>query len=319
VKDGEFDFDKLQEVTRIVTRNLNRVIDKNYYPTEAARKSNMRHRPVGIGVQGLADVFQMMGLTFDEPKAREINEHIFMALYYASLTESCQLSKEEGPYETFQGSPASKGLLQFDMWGIKPMVAFNVLKEDIKTHGLRNSLLVAPMPTASTAQIMGNNEAFEPYTTNIYLRRTLAGEFVMVNKHLVRDLQKIDKWNPTIKNEIIRAGGSVQGLGGIPETLKNIYRTVWEIPQKSILDMAADRGAYIDQSQSLNIFMENPTVAKLSSMHFYGWKKGLKTGMYYLRTRAKAKPQQVTVTPPTDEEKLACSLANPEGCMMCSG
>jgi ribonucleoside-diphosphate reductase alpha subunit len=318
VKDGEFDFDKLQEVTRIVTRNLNRVIDKNYYPTEAARKSNMRHRPIGIGVQGLADVFQMMGLTFDEPKAREINEHIFMALYYASLTESCQLSKEEGPYETFQGSPASQGILQFDMWGIKPMVAFSVLKEDIKTHGLRNSLLVAPMPTASTAQIMGNNEAFEPYTTNIYLRRTLAGEFVMVNKHLVRDLQKIDKWNPTIKNEIIRAGGSVQNLD-IPLDLKHIYRTVWEIPQKSILDMAADRGAYIDQSQSLNIFMENPSVAKLSSMHFYGWKKGLKTGMYYLRTRAKAKPQQVTITPPTEEEKLACSLANPEGCMMCSG
>jgi ribonucleoside-diphosphate reductase alpha subunit len=319
VKDGEFDFDKLQEVTRIVTRNLNRVIDKNYYPTEAARKSNMRHRPIGIGVQGLADVFQMMGLTFDEPKAREINEHIFMALYYASLTESCQLSKEEGPYETFQGSPASQGILQFDMWGVQSNPMFDVLKESIKQHGLRNSLLLAPMPTASTAQIMGNNEAFEPYTTNIYLRRTLAGEFVMVNKHLVRDLQKIDMWNPKIKNEIIRAGGSVQGLGGIPETLKSIYRTVWEIPQKSILDMAADRGAYIDQSQSLNIFMENPTVAKLSSMHFYGWKKGLKTGMYYLRTRAKAKPQQVTVTPPTDEEKLACSLANPEGCMMCSG
>ena len=323
VKDGEFDFTKLGEVTRIVTRNLNRVIDKNYYPTEAARKSNMRHRPIGIGVQGLADVFQMIGLSFDEPRARELNRNIFEMIYYAALFESCVLAQEEGPYETFAGSPASRGILQVDMWGVQTNPMFDVLKESIKQHGLRNSLLVAPMPTASTAQIMGNNEAFEPYTTNIYLRRTLAGEFVMVNKHLVRDLQKIGKWNPQIKNEIIRAGGSISQIDGIPLDLKHIYRTVWEIPQKSILDMAAARGAYIDQSQSLNIFMENPTVAKLSSMHFYGWKKGLKTGMYYLRTRAKAKPQQVTVNPlvpiPTEEEKLACSLANPEGCMMCSG
>jgi ribonucleoside-diphosphate reductase alpha subunit len=319
VKDGEFDFTKLADVTRVITHNLNRVIDKNYYPTEAARKSNMRHRPIGIGVQGLADVFQMMGMSFDEPRARDLNRDIFEMIYYAALFESCQLAAQEGPYETYEGSPASQGILQFDMWGVQSNPMFDVLKESIKQHGLRNSLLVAPMPTASTAQIMGNNEAFEPYTTNIYLRRTLAGEFVMVNKHLVSDLQKIDMWNPKIKNEIIRAGGSVQGLSGIPETLKSIYRTVWEIPQKSILDMAADRGAYIDQSQSLNIFMENPTVAKLSSMHFYGFRRGLKTGMYYLRTRAKAKPQQVTVTPPTDEEKLACSLANPEGCMMCSG
>jgi ribonucleoside-diphosphate reductase alpha subunit len=325
VKDGEFDFTKLADVTRVITHNLNRVIDKNYYPTEAARKSNMRHRPIGIGVQGLADVFQMMGMSFDEPRARDLNRDIFEMIYYAALFESCQLAAQEGPYETYEGSPASQGILQFDMWGVQSNPMFGVLKESIKQHGIRNSLLVAPMPTASTAQIMGNNEAFEPYTTNIYLRRTLAGEFVMVNKHLIRDLQKLDKWNPTIKNEIIRAGGSVQGLDGIPETLKSIYRTIWEIPQKSILDMAADRGAYIDQSQSLNIFMENPTVAKLSSMHFYGWKKGSKTGMYYLRTRAKAKPQQVTVTPaasspaPTEEEVLACSLANPEGCLMCSG
>jgi len=328
VKDGEFDTHKLVEVTRIVTRNLNRVIDRNYYPTEAACKSNMRHRPIGIGVQGLADVFMMLGLSFDEPKARELNKQIFACVYQSALEESCQLAKEEGPYETFAGSPASQGILQFDMWG-QTNTLFDYLKEDIKKHGLRNSLLVAPMPTASTAQIMGNNEAFEPYTTNIYLRRTLAGEFVMVNKHLVRELQKLDMWNPTIKNEIIRAGGSVQGLDGIPETLKNIYRTVWEIPQKSILDMAADRGAYIDQSQSLNIFMENPSVAKLSSMHFYGWKKGSKTGMYYLRTRSKAKPQQVTLPPtaqqlssplaPTQEEVLACSLANPDACAMCSG
>jgi len=325
VKEGEFDFDELGRVTRVVTRNLNRVIDKNYYPTEAARKSNMRHRPIGIGVQGLADVFMMLGLSFDGPKARELNTSIFRCIYMQAVWESFTLAEEEGPYETFQGSPASQGLLQFDLWD-KEDHAFDTHKERIAKHGLRNSLLIAPMPTASTAQIMGNNEAFEPYTTNIYLRRTLAGEFVMVNKHLVKDLQKLGMWNPQIKNEIIRAGGSVQQLD-IPDELKVVYRTVWEIPQKSIIDMAADRGAYIDQSQSLNIFMENPSVAKLSSMHFYGWKKGLKTGMYYLRTRAKAKPQQVTVTPPaataasspTEEEKLACSLANPEGCLMCSG
>ena len=321
VKHGEFDMGMLGKVARVVTRNLNRVIDKNYYPTEAARKSNMRHRPIGIGVQGLADVFMMLGLSFDEFKARELNKAIFRCIYMQAVWESFTLASEDGPYETFQGSPASQGLLQFDLWG-KEDHAFDEHKKRIAKHGLRNSLLVAPMPTASTAQIMGNNEAFEPYTTNIYLRRTLAGEFVMVNKHLIRDLQKLDMWNPAIKNEIIRAGGSVQGLDGIPETLKAIYRTVWEIPQKSILDMAADRGAYIDQSQSLNIFMENPSVAKLSSMHMYGFSRGLKTGMYYLRTRAKAKPQQVTITPvlpPSEEEVLACSLANPEGCLMCSG
>jgi ribonucleoside-diphosphate reductase alpha chain/ribonucleoside-diphosphate reductase subunit M1 len=318
-----FDLEKLQEVTRVVTRNLNRVIDKNYYPVPEARESNMRHRPIGIGVQGLADVFQMMGYSFDEPAARDLNKRIFTTIYHSALEESCQLAKEEGPYETFAGSPASQGILQPDMWDPE-FKGFQYIRGMIKSFGLRNSLLVAPMPTASTAQIMGNNEAFEPYTTNIYLRRTLAGEFVMVNKHLVRDLQKLGMWNQRVKNEIIRAGGSVQTLDGVPDTLKEIYRTVWEIPQKSLIDMSADRGAYIDQSQSLNIFMENPTVAKLSSMHMYGWKKSLKTGMYYLRTRAKAKPQQVTITPvsspsPTDEEKLACSLANPEGCLMCSG
>jgi ribonucleotide reductase alpha subunit len=323
VKDGSFDLDKLHQVAKVVTRNLNRVIDKNYYPTEAARKSNMRHRPIGIGVQGLADVFQMLGLSFDEPKARELNKEIFQQIYRAAILVSSDLAAEEGPYETFEGSPASKGILQPDMWGVNTE-SFAFLKQCIAKNGLRNSLLVAPMPTASTAQIMGNNEAFEPYTTNIYLRRTLAGEFVMVNKHLVRDLQKIGKWNPQIKNEIIRAGGSISQIDGIPLDIKHIYRTIWEIPQKSILDMAADRGAYIDQSQSLNIFMENPSVAKLSSMHMYGYHRGLKTGMYYLRTRAKAKPQQVTVTPqavtaPTEEEVLACSLANPEGCLMCSG
>jgi ribonucleoside-diphosphate reductase alpha subunit len=313
---SDFDWDKLHEVTRVVTRNLNRVIDKNYYPTEAARKSNLRHRPIAIGVQGLADVFMMMGYSFDEPAARELNELIFRSIYLAALQESCELAMSEGTYETFRDSPADKGKLQFDLWG-KTDHIFGKVKEDIHLWGLRNSLLVAPMPTASTAQIMGNNEAFEPYTTNIYLRRTLAGEFVMVNKHLVKDLQKINKWNPQIKTEIIRNGGSVQGLD-IPDKLKEIYRTVWEIPQKSIIDMSADRGAYIDQSQSLNIFMENPTLAKLSSMHMYGWKKGLKTGMYYLRTRAKAKAIQVTV-PVESAEALACRRDNPEGCLMCSG
>jgi len=321
-----FDFGELHDVTRVITRNLNRVIDKNFYPTEAARKSNLCHRPIGIGVQGLADVFQMLGLSFDEPKARKLNTGIFEAIYHAALTESCELAKEEGPYETFQGSPASQGILQPDMWGKESNEFWNEIREKIKTHGLRNSLLVAPMPTASTAQIMGNNEAFEPYTTNIYLRRTLAGEFVMINKHLIKDLQKLNLWNPQIKNEIVRNGGSISQIDGIPLNLKAIYRTIWEIPQKSIIDMAADRGAFIDQSQSLNIFMENPSMAKLSSMHMYGWKKGLKTGMYYLRTRAKARAQQVTVpveklstAKPTEEEKLACSRENPESCLMCSG
>ena len=319
VKGDQFDFDKLYEAARVVTRNLNRVIDRNFYPTEAARKSNMRHRPIAIGVQGLADVFMMLGLSFDDPKARELNKGIFEAVYHSALAESCELAKEEGAYETFKGSPASEGILQPDMWGLETNEFWNEIRDQIKTHGLRNSLLVAPMPTASTAQIMGNNEAFEPYTTNIYLRRTLAGEFVMINRHLVRDLQKLNLWNPQIKNEIVRAGGSVQALE-IPSNLKDIYRTIWEIPQKSIIDMAADRGAYIDQSQSLNIFMENPSLAKLSSMHLYGWKKGLKTGMYYLRTRAKAKPIQVTVpVAPTPEQILACSRENPESCAMCSG
>jgi len=311
VKDGEFDFDELGRVTRVVTRNLNRVIDRNFYPTEAARKSNLRHRPIAIGVQGLADVFQMLGLPFDSDKARWFNKQIFEWIYHEALVESCQLAEEEGPYETFQGSPASQGILQPDMWGPE-FKKYNIIREMVKTHGLRNSLLVAPMPTASTAQIMGNNEAFEPYTTNIYLRRTLAGEFVMVNKHLVKDLQKIDKWNKETKDQIIRDGGSVQALD-IPDKLKDIYKTVWEISSRTIIDMAAERGPYIDQSQSMNLFVENPSTAKLSSIHMYSWKKGLKTGMYYLRTRAKAKPVQVTLDPEV------CRRDNPDGCLMCSG
>jgi ribonucleotide reductase alpha subunit len=314
-----FDYEKLHEVTEVITRNLNRVIDRNYYPTEPARTSNLRHRPIAIGVQGLADVFMMMGIPFDCEQARTINKLVFETIYHAALTASCRLAQEEGAYETFEGSPASQGVLQHDMWGQEASLKhdWNVLRMMIKSFGLRNSLLVAPMPTASTAQILGNNEAFEPYTTNIYLRRTLAGEFVMVNKHLVKDLQKLGMWNQQFKNEIIRAGGSVQNLAGFPDDLKAIYRTVWEISQKTIIDMSADRGAFVDQSQSLNIFMENPSLAKLSSMHLYGWKKGLKTGMYYLRTRSKAKAQQVTV--PLEMTAEACRRDNPESCQMCSG
>ena len=319
VEEGEFNFARLHEVAQVVTRNLNRVIDGNYYPTEAARRSNLRHRPIAIGVQGLADVFMMMGLAFDEPKAREMNEAIFEVIYCGALHASCQLASKDGPYETYEGSPASQGLLQFDLWGKKPE-GFDGIKALIGLYGLRNSLLVAPMPTASTAQILGNNEAFEPYTTNIYLRRTLAGEFVMVNKHLVRDLQKLGLWSKAVKDSIIAANGSIQHIDGLPDKLKAVYRTAWEIPQKSLIDMAADRGAYVDQSQSLNIFMENPTLAKLSSMHMYGWRKGLKTGMYYLRTRAKAQPIKFTLDPAAVKAAvLACSRENPEACMMCSG
>jgi ribonucleoside-diphosphate reductase alpha chain/ribonucleoside-diphosphate reductase subunit M1 len=315
-----FDLSEFGACVARVVENLNKVIDKNYYPSQCAENSNMRHRPVGLGVQGLADVFQMLGLAFDAPEARELNRNIFECMYYSALSSSCALAKKSGPYETFLGSPASEGQLQFDMWGVTPsdLWSWSSLKKDIKKYGLRNSLLVAPMPTASTSQIMGNNECFEPYTTNIYLRRTLAGEFVMVNKHLIRDLQAIGKWNPDIKTEIVRNGGSVQALD-IPDKLKAVYRTVWEIPQKSLIDMSADRGPFVDQSQSLNIFMEDPTSAKLTSCHFYSWKKGLKTGLYYLRTRPKAKPIQITVpVAPTEEQKLACSLANPESCEMCS-
>jgi ribonucleoside-diphosphate reductase alpha subunit len=312
VTDGEFNHAKLHEVTRVVTRNLNRVIDTNFYPVEEALRSNFRHRPIAIGVQGLADVFMMLGLAYDEPAARKLNTAIFETMYHAALTESCELAKVDGAYSTFRGSPASKGVLQCDLWGVTPADDWDwkELREDIQTHGLRNSLLVGPMPTASTAQILGNNEAFEPYTTNLYLRRTLAGEFVVINKHLVKDLTALGLWNKDLKNEIVRDGGSVQNLT-IPDVLKARYRTAWEISQKSVLDMSADRGAYVCQSQSLNIFMENPTMAKLSSMHMHGWKIGLKTGMYYLRTRAKARAQQVTVP------ILACSRDNPD-CAACS-
>ena len=300
IEDGDFRMDKLHAVTRILTRNLNRVIDKNFYPIEEARRSNMRHRPIGIGVQGLADVFAMMGYPFDSNEARDMNARIFETIYHAALEESCSLALAEGPYETFQGSPASEGILQFDMWENPPMSGmydWDALRESIKKVGLRNSLLVAPMPTASTSQILGNNECIEPYTTNIYLRRTLAGEFVVINKHLVRALEDVNLWSTDMKNEIIRAGGSIQGIPTIPQEIKDLFKTVWEIKQKVLIDMARDRGCFIDQSQSMNLFVENPTASKLSSMHMYAWKSGLKTGMYYLRSKAKARAVQFSLDP----------------------
>ncbi len=297
VQDGQFDHNKLFEITYQVTRNLNRIIDRNYYPIPEARNSNMRHRPIGIGVQGLADAFILLRFPFDSPEARALNQEIFETIYYAAATASKDLAKEDGPYETFAGSPASQGKLQFDFWGVTPSNRWewDVLKEEIQAHGLRNSLLLAPMPTASTAQILGNNECFEPYTSNIYTRRTLSGEFIIVNKHLLHDLNRLGLWNDDMKNRIIAANGSIQHIHDIPENLKALYRTAWEIPQRSIVDMSADRGAFICQSQSLNVFMENVNTAKLTSMHFYAWEKGLKTGMYYLRTKAATDAIQFTV------------------------
>ena len=299
--DGTFDHDKFHKTVRIVTRNLNRVIDRNYYPVETARNSNMKHRPIGLGVQGLADVFALLRYPFDSPEAKQLNIEIFETMYHAAITESNQLAKEEGVYDTYEGSPMSEGLFQFDLWKENTTFSgrydWSKLKKLVGKWGVRNSLLVAPMPTASTSQILGNNECFEPYTTNIYLRRTLAGEFVVVNKHLVRDLQELGVWSKTMKDQIIRNNGSIQEIEMIPQSIKNIYKTVWEISQKVIIDMAADRGHFIDQSQSMNIHIENPTVPKLSSMHMYAWKKGLKTGMYYLRTKAKSRAIQFTLEP----------------------
>jgi ribonucleoside-diphosphate reductase alpha subunit len=305
VESGTFDYEKLHEVTKTVTKNLNRVIDRNFYPVETARKSNMRHRPIGLGVQGLADVFILCRHAFDSDEAKEINARIFETMYHASLEASSELAEVQGSYETFEGSPASQGVLQFDMWegDTKLNYDWDALKERVKTKGLRNSLLMAPMPTASTAQILGNNECFEPYTTNIYLRRTLAGEFVVVNKHLVDDLKKIGLWSKEMKDLMVKAGGSIQTIVDIPEDIKKLYRTVWEIKMKDVIDMAADRGRFIDQSQSMNLFMESPTMSKLSSMHMYAWKQGLKTGMYYLRSKAKARPIQFSLEP----DCVACS------------
>ena len=300
-----FDYEKLHEVTKTVTKNLNRVIDRNFYPVETARKSNMRHRPIGLGVQGLADVFILCRHAFDSDEAKEINARIFETMYHAALEASSELAEVHGSYETFEGSPTSQGVFQFDMWDGETKLHYDwdAMRERVKTKGLRNSLLMAPMPTASTAQILGNNECFEPYTTNIYLRRTLAGEFVVVNRHLVDDLKKIGLWSKDMKDLMVKAGGSIQTIADIPDDIKKLYRTVWEIKMKDIIDMAADRGRFIDQSQSMNLFMESPTMSKLSSMHMYAWKQGLKTGMYYLRSKAKARPIQFSLEP----DCVACS------------
>ena len=334
---GEFDHQKLFDVTYHATGNLNRVIDVNYYPVEEARNSNMRHRPIGLGVQGLADTFAMLEMNFDGEEARSLNKEIFETIYYAACTASKDAAIAEGPYSTFKGSPASKGVLQFDLWGMNEHSGrwdWSSLKEEIVEHGMRNSLLVAPMPTASTSQILGNNECFEAFTSNLYVRRTLSGEFVVLNRHLVRDLIKEDLWSIEMKNEILRHKGSIQAIANIPEKIRNLYKTTWEISQRHVLDMAADRGAYIDQSQSLNIHMVDANPAKVTSMHFYGWKQGLKTGMYYLRTKAAADAIQFTLESKSKDdqtvgglaeraedvdslEAIACSLDTPDDCLMC--
>lgn len=336
-EESTFDHDKLFEVTYQATVNLNKIIDENYYPVEEARNSNLRHRPIGLGVQGLADAFIMLKYPFESEQARALNREIFETIYYAAMTASKDLAKLNGAYETFEGSPVSQGVFQFDMWGVTPTNRWewDILKEEVKTYGVRNSLLLAPMPTASTAQILGNNECFEPYTSNVYTRRVLSGEFIVVNKHLLKDLVREGLWNKDMRQKIMASNGSIQNISEIPQYLKELYKTAWEISQRAIIDQAADRGAYICQSQSLNVFMENANFGKLTSMHFYGWEKGLKTGMYYLRTKAATDAIKFTVDKSVVEESasqtitdqnaqenqdaIACSLDNPEGCEMCSG
>lgn len=337
VKGAQFDHQKLYEVTYTITKNLNKVIDINYYPIPEARNSNFKHRPIGIGVQGLADTFLLLRMPFDAPEARSLNRDIFETIYFAAMTASKDLAKQQGTYESFANSPISKGIFQFDMWGYTPSSGrwdWEHLRTEVCQYGVRNSLLVAPMPTASTSQILGNNECFEPYTSNIYTRRVLSGEFIIVNKHLLKDLIALGLWNEQTKNELIRANGSIQHMEGIPADIKKLYRTVWEIPQKAILDMAADRGVYICQSQSLNIHIQETNFGKLTSMHFYAWKKGLKTGMYYLRTKSAADAIKFTVqkqpplnnpTPPVtistatqqQEEGMVCAIDNAEDCLAC--
>ena len=332
----QFDFQKLYDVTYHVTGNLNRVIDVNYYPVEEARNSNMRHRPIGLGVQGLADTFAMLGMAFESDTAKALNKEIFETIYFASCTASKDAAIVEGPYSSFKGSPASQGILQFDLWNMNDHSGrwdWESLKSEIIEHGMRNSLLLAPMPTASTSQILGNNECFEAFTSNLYVRRTLSGEFVVTNKHLIKDLIDLGLWSLEMKDEILRHKGSIQAIAGIPDHIKELYKTTWEIKQKNVIDMAADRGAYIDQSQSMNIHMIDANPAKVTSMHFYGWKKGLKTGMYYLRTKAAAdaiqftveqkKAQDQTVSGLADRaeissmDAIACSLDSPDDCLSC--
>lgn len=353
-EDGKFDHQRLYEITKVITRNLNKVIDVNYYPVEEARYSNLRHRPIGIGVQGLADAFIMLRMPFDSEEAKRLNEDIFETIYYGAMEASMELAKKDGSYETFKGSPVSKGIFQFDMWGVTPKSNrwdWEKLKREVKQNGVRNSLLLAPMPTASTSQILGNNECFEPYTSNLYTRRTLSGDFILVNKYLMKDLIEAGLWNETMRQKLIGANGSVQPIQEIPQHLKDIYKTVWEISQKVIIDMSADRGAFICQSQSLNIHITDPNFGKLTSMHFYAWKKGLKTGMYYLRSTSAAdaikfthdksagkEPVMVEATMAAPvlveaqksidyearvadyEQKksdMACSLDNPDACEAC--
>ena len=329
VKDDlTYDHQKLYEITKVITRNLNKVIDVNYYPVKEAENSNLRHRPIGIGVQGLADTFILMRQSFDSPEAKKLNSEIFETIYFAAMESSMEIAQKEGPYKTYEGSPVSKGIFQFDMWGITPDSKrwdWTKLKREVKKHGVRNSLLLAPMPTASTSQILGNNECFEPYTSNIYTRRVLSGEFIVVNKHLLKDLIKLNLWNDSMKDRLMEANGSVQGINEIPDDIKQLYRTVWEISQKSIIDMAADRGAYICQSQSMNIHMQDANFGKLTSMHFHTWKRGLKTGLYYLRTKAAADAIKFTIVKDeksmdNEEQKQAaiqCSIDNQDDCEMC--
>ena len=328
VKDDlTYDHQKLYEITKVITRNLNKVIDVNYYPVEEAKNSNLRHRPIGIGVQGLADTFILMRQSFDSPEAKQLNAEIFETIYFAAMESSMEIAQKEGPYKTYEGSPVSKGIFQFDMWGVVPSSKrwdWTKLKREVKKHGVRNSLLLAPMPTASTSQILGNNECFEPYTSNIYTRRVLSGEFIVVNKHLLKDLIKLNLWNENMKDRLMESNGSIQGFEEIPEDIKQLYRTVWEVSQKSIIDMAADRGAYICQSQSMNIHMQDANFGKLTSMHFHAWKKGLKTGLYYLRTKAAADAIKFTIVKEEksmDKEEqqsaMQCSIDNQDDCEMC--
>jgi len=323
-QDKSFDFEFLHSVAKSVTYNLNQVIDVNYYPTEKTRTSNMRHRPIGIGVQGLADTFMMMDFAFNSSEAKQLNTNIFETIYHAALETSVELSKVHGPYESFKGSPASKGILQFDMWNVDPgnsRYNWTEMKASIVKYGIRNSLLLAPMPTASTSQILGNNEAFEPITSNIYTRRTLAGEFIVINKYLMRELIDMGLWTDALKNNIIANRGSIQHLTNLSEHMRNKYKTVWELPMKDLIDMSADRGTFICQSQSLNLWMEEPSYGPLTSMHFYAWTKGLKTGLYYLRRKPKHQAQQFTIEP----EKMASNTNEThsdkedfEICTMCS-
>ena len=313
VKDGGFDHQGLYDVTVRATKNLNKVIDRNYYPVKEAENSNFRHRPIGLGVQGLADTFIKLRMPFTSDEAKALNQEIFETLYFAALTASKDEAKDEGPYESYKGSPISKGEFQHNIWGIKDEELsgrwdWTALRKDVKKHGVRNSLLVAPMPTASTSQILGNNECFEPYTSNIYTRRVLSGEFIVVNKHLLEDLVNLGLWNEDLKQELMRANGSIQQLDNIPDEIKELYKTAWELSMKDIIDMSRQRGYFIDQSQSLNLFMEGATMAKLTSMHFYAWKSGLKTGMYYLRTKSAVDAIKFTLDK-KKEEKVAEPVA----------